>query len=202
LTYLGSASSSSITSSNKLTLLESSSISTTISNWTPASTSHYSNRVSSITNNNAQFLHKIGVWQHLEKSRINSIEEIQVWDGISDARLVFDDQDVNSDKTITSYPGTTANQDTLAMATLLENLNLQRASYQAIQQHRQSNSQLDLQILDGRKVISINKDQASGWPIVELGPSQRGDPAISLRARLLVSTSHGSYIRPHQAHLT
>lgn len=102
---------------------------------------------------------------------------------------MFDNEESNHDslQDSGSVQATGQHQPPRAMATLLENLNLQRASWDALEQHRQSNAQLDLQILDGRKVISIEMDEVSGWPLIELGPNKSGEPARTLRARLLVN---------------
>ncbi|OSD05254.1 hypothetical protein PYCCODRAFT_1220097 [Trametes coccinea BRFM310] len=58
-----------------------------VANWTqPAGT--YSNRVSSITNASQSFLQEIrvGAWAHVEEGRTCPIEEMQIWDGVSDTR--------------------------------------------------------------------------------------------------------------------
>ncbi|OBZ66876.1 Ubiquinone biosynthesis monooxygenase COQ6, mitochondrial [Grifola frondosa] len=55
--------------------------------------SSFSNRVSSITNASQSFLTDIGAWAHVEEERTSPIEEMQVWDGISDARITFSADD-------------------------------------------------------------------------------------------------------------
>ncbi|KAL7280559.1 hypothetical protein ACG7TL_005492 [Trametes sanguinea] len=65
-----------------------------VANWThwqPAGT--YSNRVISITNASQSFLQEIGAWAHVEEGRTCPIDEMQIWDGISDARITFSVQD-------------------------------------------------------------------------------------------------------------
>lgn len=171
-------------------MLESSLLST-ISSWSPATAKAYSNRVSSITADNALFLRDAGVWQHLDHARTRPIDEIQVWDGMSDARLVFNDEakygQVEVDPWAAQQYG--SEQQPQAMATLLENLNLQRASLRALEQHVKKNDESDVELLDGRKVLSIEMDEESGWPVIELSEGKNGEPARSLRARLLVSST-------------
>ncbi|KAL4078786.1 hypothetical protein V8B97DRAFT_1933422 [Scleroderma yunnanense] len=129
----------------------------------------YSNRVSSITNASRVFLEGIGVWAHVDQSRTSPVREMQVWDGLSDARIVFDAADLPS----ISHTNPESNE----MARLTENLNLQRA----LLWHLDSMS--GLQLLQKVKVESIqreDRESGHGWPLVHLSDGS------TLRARLLV----------------
>ncbi|RYP47056.1 hypothetical protein DL768_006851 [Monosporascus sp. mg162] len=50
----------------------------------------YSNRCSSLTPASANFLNRIGAWEHVDRERVQPYHEMQVWDGVSDARIEFD----------------------------------------------------------------------------------------------------------------
>ena len=50
----------------------------------------YSNRCSSLTPASAAFLDAIGAWSHVQRDRVQPYHEMQVWDGVSDARIEFD----------------------------------------------------------------------------------------------------------------
>ncbi|KAF9005962.1 hypothetical protein BDQ17DRAFT_1352476 [Cyathus striatus] len=121
----------------------------------------FSNRVSSLTNDSQAFLNDVGAWKYVEESRTSPIEEMEVWDGVSDARISF----VASD----SHPKN-------GMARLTENLNLQRGLLRYLSEHPQ------IELLQKAKVSSIIRDvdEYGGWPIVHI------DNGRVLRARLLV----------------
>ncbi|KZP30551.1 ubiquinone biosynthesis hydrox [Athelia psychrophila] len=153
-----------------------------VRNWAPAAGT-YSNRVSSLTNASQAFLEDIGAWDYVDESRTMPVEEMQVWDGVSDARIVFNASDLSP--------------STLQMARLTENLNLQRALLARLA------TLPHVQLLDNTKVASISSPIASsptssftppssaptsstapaptaGWPIVHLSTGR------TLRARLLI----------------
>ncbi|KAK1754841.1 hypothetical protein QBC47DRAFT_381961 [Echria macrotheca] len=50
----------------------------------------FSNRCSSLTPSSVLFLDQIGAWSHLEQDRVQPYHEMQVWDGVSGARIEFD----------------------------------------------------------------------------------------------------------------
>ncbi|KAJ3971829.1 ubiquinone biosynthesis hydrox [Lentinula raphanica] len=124
----------------------------------------FSNRVVSLTNASQTFLKDAGSWDHVELERTAPIEEMQVWDGISDARITFSasEMGVSSD----NHSG---------MARLTETLNLQRGLL------RQLQSLPTVQILEKNKVQHITADETpGGWPSVHL------DSGRTLKARLIV----------------
>ena len=96
---------------------------------------------------------------------------LQIWDGLSDARITFSMQDDFA----SHLPGMHAESQ---MARLTENLNLQRG----LLRHLDSTS--TVQVLDNVKVQSIVREEregGGGWPLVHLSDGR------VLRARLLVS---------------
>ncbi|KAI0684027.1 hypothetical protein BC835DRAFT_1392005 [Cytidiella melzeri] len=146
----------------KVTLVEASDL-TQVKDWTP-SPGTFSNRVSSITNSSRRFLQDIGAWEHVEEARTQLIEEMQVWDGISDARINFS-ADVDSSLDIAPQ-----------IASLTENMNLQRGLLRHLSQYP------GIEVADKVKVHSITNDkhEGGGWPLVQLSDGR------VLRARLLV----------------
>jgi ubiquinone biosynthesis monooxygenase Coq6 len=89
---------------------------------------------------------------------------VQVWDGISDSRIVF------------SASSTSSSQK--EMARLIEIFNLQRALLRRLEKLP------EVTIVDKTKVASIDREDHEGnpWPIVSLADGRQ------LRARLLASS--------------
>merc|ERR1712000_773055 len=65
-----------ISKNHKVTLLEASDLDSS-RHWSLGQ-DEYSNRVSSITNQSRAFLEEIGVWQHVDQSRVRGIQEMRV----------------------------------------------------------------------------------------------------------------------------
>ncbi|KAF9646232.1 ubiquinone biosynthesis hydrox [Thelephora ganbajun] len=121
----------------------------------------FSNRVSSLTNDSCQFLKDIGAWNYVEQRRTCPIEEMQVWDGISGARINFSAADLPL--------------QTTEMSRMTENLNLQRGLLKHLSRIP------EVQLLDNVRVTAIEKEgEANGWPLVRLSNGQ------TFRTRLLV----------------
>lgn len=127
----------------------------------------FSNRCSSLTPSSAHFLNKIGAWGHIRRDRVQPYHEMQVWDGVSDARIEFD-----------WAPGSGSNGRTIAY--MIENLNLTSGLLKRIDELR------GITILDGARVENIVLGEETEeldfreWPIVHL------DGGKQLAARLLV----------------
>ncbi|KAI0825447.1 ubiquinone biosynthesis hydrox [Irpex lacteus] len=155
------ASSKIVRESSRITLVEASDL-TKVKDWSP-SPGTFSNRVSSITNSSLGFLQSIGAWDYVEHARTRPIEDMQVWDGISDARIHFSTAD--------APVGSTSQ-----IARLTENLNLQRGLLRHLSQYP------EVELADTVKVQSIVRDEqeGSGWPLVHLSDGR------VLRTRLLV----------------
>ncbi|KAJ6518714.1 ubiquinone biosynthesis hydrox [Mycena sanguinolenta] len=145
----------------RVALVEASDLSK-VFDWTPAAGT-FSNRASSLTNKSQTFLKDIGAWDHVDEERTCPIQDMQVWDGISDARIDFS----------ASLLG--LGSPVQGMARMTENLNLQRGLL------RHLKGTPEVQILDKSKVQTIEHGEGSGdWPLVHL------DNGGILRSRLLV----------------
>ncbi|KAI1843325.1 hypothetical protein JX266_010499 [Neoarthrinium moseri] len=126
----------------------------------------YSNRCSSLTPSSAQFLDKIGAWGHLQRQRIQPYHEMQVWDGVTDARIEFDwENGARSGNTI---------------AYMTENLNLTSGLLSRLDQLQGTT------IFESARVENITFGEEteeldlSQWPVVHLSGGKQ------LAARLLV----------------
>lgn len=125
----------------------------------------YSNRCSSLTPSSVRFLDKIGAWSHIQRERVQAYQEMQVWDGITGARIEFDWSGEKQGSTI---------------AYMNENLNLTSALLKRIAELG------GVEVLDGQKVEDIMLGQEnehanlSSWPVVQLRGGRK------LAARLLV----------------
>lgn len=127
----------------------------------------FSNRCSSLTPSSAAFLNKIGAWHHIQQGRVQPYHEMQVWDGVSDARIEFD-----------WPPGSASDGKTIAY--MIENLNLTSGLLKRIDELGGITS------FDGARVENITLGEETEeldfreWPIVHLGGGKQ------LAARLLV----------------
>ncbi|QRV74186.1 ubiquinone biosynthesis monooxygenase COQ6 [Ceratobasidium sp. AG-Ba] len=152
------------TSQFKTALVEASNLNN-IRTWSE-SPGHYSNRVSSLTNESLAFIQ--GSWDHVESGRTCPVEAMQVWDGVSDARIHFLPSDLTRLPTTGEVPS--------SMATMTENLNLQRGILKRLDELPA------VELLDSVKVENIEHgpDEGSNWPIVKTSNGR------SLRCRLLI----------------
>ncbi|KAH9472523.1 hypothetical protein MJO29_001668 [Puccinia striiformis f. sp. tritici] len=148
----------------RVAVLEASDL-TKLRDWSLPS-GQWSNRVSSITNENLDFLKQIGAWQYIDQSRTNPVERMQVWDGLSDARIVFDSLDGVP-------PSAEPTGEIPQMARFVENVHLQKALLQNLDKR----ALVDL--YGSTKVASISPDEAN-WPLIKTEDGQ------CLKARLLV----------------
>ncbi|KAK0624702.1 hypothetical protein B0T17DRAFT_492802 [Bombardia bombarda] len=88
LSLLAALRSNPVTSHLRIALVEAQDLSKTKS-WALPPT-QFSNRCSSLTPSSALFLDKMGAWAHLDRARVQPYHEMQVWDGVTDARIEFD----------------------------------------------------------------------------------------------------------------
>ncbi|KAI1264292.1 hypothetical protein F5Y18DRAFT_391778 [Xylariaceae sp. FL1019] len=127
----------------------------------------FSNRCSSLTPSSANFLNYIGAWNHIQRDRVQPYHEMQVWDGVSDARIEFD-----------WAPGAAPNGKTIAY--MIENLNLTSGLLKRIDELK------GITTYDGARVDKIGLGEETEeldfreWPIVHLADGKQ------LAARLLV----------------
>ncbi|EXJ74437.1 ubiquinone biosynthesis monooxygenase Coq6 [Cladophialophora psammophila CBS 110553] len=88
LALLAALKSSPITSHLKTALIETQDLSK-LRQWSLPE-DKYSNRASSLTPSSVSFLEKTGAWQHVDQSRVQAYDEMQVWDAANDAAIQFD----------------------------------------------------------------------------------------------------------------
>ncbi|KAI1372696.1 ubiquinone biosynthesis hydrox [Hypoxylon crocopeplum] len=129
----------------------------------------FSNRCSSLTPSSARFLDSIGAWAHVRRDRVQPYHEMQVWDGVTDARIEFEWGTGAKD---------TGNGRTIAYMT--ENLNLTSGLL------RRLDELAGVAVFDGARVEDITFGEETEdldfreWPIVHLAGGKQ------LAARLLV----------------
>ncbi|KAB5580168.1 hypothetical protein GE09DRAFT_1081182 [Coniochaeta sp. 2T2.1] len=168
LSLLTALRSNPVTSHLRIALVEAQDLSKNKS-WT-LPPNQFSNRCSSLTPSSAKFLDDVGAWQHLARDRIQPYQEMQVWDGISNARIQFE-----WDRQVTSGTTTT-------IAYMVENLNLTSGLLKRLDELG------GVSVYDNAKVerISHGQETADGqldlteWPVVHLSGGKQ------LHARLLV----------------
>ncbi|KAK4248155.1 hypothetical protein C7999DRAFT_31349 [Corynascus novoguineensis] len=128
----------------------------------------FSNRCSSLTPSSVQFLDGIGAWKHLERDRVQAYQEMQVWDGVTGARIEFD-----------WAPGSAPTTGT-TIAYMNENLNLTSGLLKRIDELG------GVSVFDKARVESIAYGEETEeldlreWPVVHLSGGKQ------LAARLLV----------------
>ena len=132
-----------------------------------ASPTTYSNRCSSLTPASVRYLQDIGVWDLIDATRIQPYHEMQVWDGVTDARISFDSMQAASSS---SGP----------VACMIENVNLTTA----LQKRLSALGRADIFSPARVESISYGMESAAAdlsmWPVVKLNNGR------SLSARLLV----------------
>ncbi|KAJ9086987.1 putative ubiquinone biosynthesis monooxygenase, variant 2 [Entomophthora muscae] len=119
----------------------------------------YANRVVSLTPASAEFLQEIGVWEHLDLTRVRPYKQIHVWDAVGGGMLNFD------------TPADVGN-----MAYMVELNNLSGAFMAKLQG-------TGIELLDNTSVTAIHHSQSEDvldWPQIGLDGGQL------LRSRLLV----------------
>jgi ubiquinone biosynthesis monooxygenase Coq6 len=128
----------------------------------------FSNRCSSLTPSSALFLDQIGAWRHLKRDRVQAYQEMQVWDGVTGARIEFD-----------WAPGTAPAAGT-TIAYMNENLTLTSGLLKRLEELG------GVSVFDSAKVERIAYGEETEdmdlreWPVVHLSGGRQ------LSARLLV----------------
>ncbi|OAP63910.1 ubiquinone biosynthesis monooxygenase COQ6 [Fonsecaea erecta] len=184
LALLAALKSSPITSHLKTALIETQDLSK-LRQWS-SSEDRYSNRASSLTPSSMSFLEKeAGAWDHVDQSRVQAYDEMQVWDASNDASIQFDWTAETS-----KY-----NAPPRTVATMTENANLTRALLERIAQLGAEAS-----LFSSTSVASITNgdDDPNGlnlstWPVLRLeskpapqAPSSSPSRPSTIAARLLV----------------
>ncbi|KAL4865712.1 hypothetical protein BDV12DRAFT_187995 [Aspergillus spectabilis] len=142
----------------------------------------YSNRVSSLTPSSVTFLQSIGAWNHLDVTRTQPYQAMEVWDGETGSKISFD-------RSAESSPF----EDLRTVATMTENANLVQALISRISASGDEN----LSIFSNSTVSSIENGATDGpdgadlsaWPILSIAPAGNSTQTTSpsrIAARLLV----------------
>ena len=152
---------------------------TKLRQWT-SSKDHFSNRASSLTPSSVSFLETSGTWQHVEQTRVQAYDEMQVWDAANDAAIQFDWKAETQ-----QY-----NAPPRTVATMTENLNLTKGLLERISELGAESS-----LFSSTSVTSIQTGEddpdglnLSNWPVLTLEEKASApSPTItSIAARLLV----------------
>ncbi|KAL4941560.1 hypothetical protein BDV06DRAFT_194237 [Aspergillus oleicola] len=142
----------------------------------------FSNRVSSLTPSSVSFLQRIGAWDHLDVTRTQPYQGMEVWDGETGSKITFD-----------RSAETSPFEDLRTVATMTENANLVHALLSRIAASGDEN----LSIFSKSTVSSIENGAAEGpsgadlsaWPVLSIAPagaSQSSAAPSRIAARLLV----------------
>ena len=167
--------SSPVTSHLKVALIEAQDLSKA-RNWKHPP-EEYSNRASSLTPSSVSFLEESGAWKHVDQSRTQPYDRMEVWDGGNDSSIQFDHK----------AEARKYNAPARIVATMTENANLTKGLLSRI-------SELDAEssLLTNTSVSSIEHgaDDPEGlnlctWPMVNAS-SPTNATSSSLAARLLV----------------
>ncbi|PKS06464.1 hypothetical protein jhhlp_007212 [Lomentospora prolificans] len=153
-----------VTSSLRVALVEAQDLKK-LGDWSLPS-DKFSNRCSSLTPSSAHYLNDIGAWSHMKRDRIQEYQEMQVWDGVTDARIEFDVSSASKTGSVIAY--------------MIENLNLTSGLLRRMKELG------GVSVFDSAKVEGITFGEETGsmdlreWPVVQLSSGKK------LYARLLV----------------
>ncbi|KAK6428083.1 putative ubiquinone biosynthesis monooxygenase [Oleoguttula sp. CCFEE 5521] len=157
-------------------------------------TREFANRCSSLTPASVKFLKRIGAWENVEQGRVQAYTGMEVWDGVSGAKINFDPLDRGRVAGVVESLGRLVPGSALGksvgeegggeVATMCENANLTSALVERVSGFE------GVEVLDGMKVEGIElgpekeKDgmslDLSLWPVLRLPGDRR------IAARLLV----------------
>jgi ubiquinone biosynthesis monooxygenase Coq6 len=138
----------------------------------------YSNRASSLTPSSVSFLEGTGAWQHVDQSRVQAYDEMQVWDAATDASLQFD----------WSAEARKYNAPPRTVATMTENANLTKGLVERIIELGAEESLLSQTSVSS---ITTGEDDPDGldlstWPVLTLGSKTTSSTSSKIAARLLI----------------
>ncbi|KAI8084999.1 uncharacterized protein BX664DRAFT_338303 [Halteromyces radiatus] len=163
----------------RIALIEAMDLTNTLQ-WSPQQ-DIYSNRTVSLTPGSMAFLKRIGATHHLSPGRANPYTDMQVWDGVTGARIHFDATSLNP------HDASNDVESRNTIAYMIENTHLQHALLKRLEQCRAEGAQVD--ILQRARVSTIEKEpmsdtddglDLSDWPVVHL------ENKTKLHARLLI----------------
>jgi ubiquinone biosynthesis monooxygenase Coq6 len=137
----------------------------------------YSNRASSLTPSSVSFLENIGAWKHVDQTRTQPYDRMEVWDGGNDSSLYFDHK----------AEARKYNAPARIVATMTENANLTKGILNRISELGAESS-----LLTSTSVASIEHgtDDPDGlnlstWPVIITSSPANVEPS-SIAPRLLV----------------
>lgn len=147
----------------------------------------FANRTSSLTPASVRFLHKTGVWAHIEQGRVQPYGAMEVWDAATDARIGF------------GWDRLGGKQDKVqggTVATMAENANIVRAMLTRIDELESTDSHVNaggVDIFSNTYVNAIDNGadyvdggpDLSAWPVLTLS-SPAGGNSRPIAARLLI----------------
>ncbi|EXJ88499.1 hypothetical protein A1O1_05429 [Capronia coronata CBS 617.96] len=188
LALLAALKSSPITSHLKTALIETQDLSRT-RHWSLPD-DQYSNRASSLTPSSVSFLEETGGWRHVDQTRVQAYDEMQVWDASNDATLQFD---WRADAQRYNAPPQT-------VATMTENANLTKGLLELI---AELGAETALFSSTNVARITLGEDDPEGlnlsmWPVLHLESKSKSESesassqgkgtfsATTIAARLLV----------------
>ncbi|KIV95543.1 ubiquinone biosynthesis monooxygenase COQ6 [Exophiala mesophila] len=179
LALLAALKSSPVTSHLKTALIETQDLSK-IHGWNMPD-DRYSNRASSLTPTSVASLEKSGAWSHVDQTRVQPYDEMQVWDASNDGAIHFD----------WKHESRQYNAPAQTIATMTENLNLTRGLLKRISELGGDSSLFSntsvSQIKNGDN--DVNGSDLSAWPVLSLEAKNANSPVkppTSIAARLLV----------------
>ncbi|KAJ5769946.1 uncharacterized protein N7511_001997 [Penicillium nucicola] len=141
----------------------------------------FSNRVSSLTPSSVSFLRSIGAYDHLDVTRVQDYQDMQVWDGQTGSRISFD-----------WSMETSPFEDMRTVATMTENANLVRALLRRITESGDENLSLfsnsTVASIDNGSDLQPEGPDLSAWPVLSVKPTDPASttPPKQIAARLLV----------------
>ncbi|KAL9553562.1 hypothetical protein PS6_003865 [Mucor atramentarius] len=154
---------------------------TNVKQWEPTP-DNYSNRVVSLTPGSMGFFSKIGLTKHMAMDRTNGYRDMQVWDGVTDARIHLDSA------LLKSYNVNNAMEEN-TIAYIVENVNVQSAALKRLDECRAEGSHIDfiqkVKVAEIERSLENKPQEGEGldlqdWPTVHL------DNGRKLKARLLI----------------
>lgn len=164
LTMAAALKSNNTTKNLKITLVESTNLKANLQNFIENKNSGlFTNRIVSLTAQSINYLdNQVKAWKYIDEGRIQDYSDIIAYDGLSNAKIEFDSEQ---------------------MGTMCENINLQAALFQRIQETNTTTPENTVDIIDNTKVTDISRENPTNinsWPILTLSNND------TIKTRLLV----------------
>ncbi|KIV85205.1 ubiquinone biosynthesis monooxygenase COQ6 [Exophiala sideris] len=177
LALLAALKSSPITSHLKTALIEAQDLAK-LRQWTSPE-DQFSNRASSLTPSSVSFLETTGTWSHIDQSRVQPYDEMDVWDAANTSSLQFD----------WKAEARKYNAPPQTIATMTENANLTKGLLERIAELGAESSLFSntsvSSIANGEDDPNLEGLNLSSWPVLSLS-SKSTSAHSTIAARLLV----------------